>query len=140
MQSKFIVIHTGTKKILKERLWLHCQHTTKQWNILWFKLSCSKCSNLDWNITSWNVWDRNNFTPSNKHSRKLCLVMWFVYPCKGVWWLFLSRTNYILAVTSSWVLLKSMVVERLFGNICCMLLKIHIYKKHEELKEQSYSC
>ena len=59
---------------------------------------------------------------------------------QGSMMIFLSKKNYIFVVTSSWVLLKSIVVERLFGNICCMLLKIYIYKKHEELKEQSYSC
>lgn len=59
---------------------------------------------------------------------------------QGSMMIFLSRKNYIFVITSSWILLNCMVVERLFGNICCMLLKIYIYKKHEELKEQSYSC
>lgn len=140
MQSKFIVIHTGTKTKLKERLWHHCQHTTKQWNILWFKLSCSKFSNLDWNYYIFKCLRQEQFYTFKQTLQKAVFGNVICLSLQGSLMIFLSRKNYIFVVTSSWILLNCMVVERLFGNICCMLLKIYIYKKHEELKEQSYSC
>ena len=45
-----------------------------------------------------------------------------------------------IIVACSWILLKSTVVERLFGYIRSMLPKIDIYRKHTDLKDQSYSC
>ena len=138
MQSKFIVIHTGTKKTQRKIVVsLLAYNKTKHFVVqtVLFKMFKSRLKHYLLKCLR-----QEQFYTFKQTLQKAVLGNVICLSLQGSMMIFLSRTNYILVVTSSWVLLKSMVVEGLFGNICCMLLKIHIYKKHEELKEQSYSC
>ena len=138
MQSKFIVIHTGTKKTQRKIVVsLAYNKTTKHFVVqtVLFKMFKSRLKHYIFKCLR-----QEQFYLFKQTLQKAVFGNVICLSLQGSMMIFLSWKNYIFVVTSSWVLLKSMVVERLFGNICCMLLKIYIYKKREELKEQSYSC